>query len=296
MDILIALIPALCWGNIGLVSGLMGGSEKEQILGTTWGAFILYGILTLIFKDNYLANCTAELWISGLIMGLFWCLGQFLQFTSLKAVGISKGYPLSTGGQLILNSLAGALIFSEWKTGMQLGLGSLSVILLVAGAAFTAVKEKCSSDVASSAAPAPENWKLGIPALTFSTIFYTSYTVISTWRGLDAKALIFPQAVGMTVGALILALRKNTVTKHTFKNMTTGALFAIGNLFLLISISRIGLAISFSLSQTGVVLSTFGAIFFLKEQKTRKELLFVILGILLIIAGAFLLGMLKDMG
>ncbi|MBQ5907877.1 MAG: hypothetical protein IIW80_07450 [Treponema sp.] len=47
--------------------------------------------------------------------GFFWCAGQFLQFTTLKAIGISKGYLLSTGSQLILNSLAGAFIFSEWK-------------------------------------------------------------------------------------------------------------------------------------------------------------------------------------
>lgn len=65
MDIFISLIPALCWGNIGLVSRIMGGSAKEQTIGMTWGAFSLSLILTLIFKDNYLAHCTAELWITG---------------------------------------------------------------------------------------------------------------------------------------------------------------------------------------------------------------------------------------
>lgn len=296
MEILIALIPALCWGNIGLVSGLMGGNAKQQTLGMTWGAFLLSALITLIYKDNYLANCTVELWLTGFAMGFFWCAGQFLQFTALKAVGISKGFPLSTGGQLVLNSLAGALIFSEWKTGIQLGLGSLAVILLAAGAAFTAAKEKNTTETFQSANSSTENWKLGIPALTFSTIFYALYTILNTWRGLDSKALIFPQAVGMVTAALIFGLRKGSITKHTFRNMFTGVLFSVGNLFLLISISKIGLAISFSLSQCGVILSTFGAIFILKEQKTRKELLFVALGILLIIAGAFILGMVKNIG
>lgn len=40
MDIFIVLRPALCWGNIGLVSGIMGGSAKEQTIGMTWGAFL----------------------------------------------------------------------------------------------------------------------------------------------------------------------------------------------------------------------------------------------------------------
>ena len=76
--------------------------------------------------------------------------------------------------------------------------------------------------------------------------------------------------------------------------LITGVLFSIGNLFLLISISRIGLAISFSFSQVGDLLSTFGAIFILKESKTKKELCFVIVGIILIISGAFLPGILKN--
>ncbi|MCI6316163.1 MAG: GRP family sugar transporter [Spirochaetia bacterium] len=40
MDIFISLIPALCWGYNGLVSGIMGGSAKEQTIGMTWGAFL----------------------------------------------------------------------------------------------------------------------------------------------------------------------------------------------------------------------------------------------------------------
>ena len=103
-----------------------------------------------------------------------------------------------------------------------------------------------------------------IPALIFSTFFYCLYTTISTCRGLDSKALIFPQSLGMVTGALISGLRRGSITKHTFRNMLTGVLFSAGNLFLLISISRIGLAISFSFSQVGVILSTFGAIFILK--------------------------------
>lgn len=46
--------------------------------------------------------------------------------------------------------------------------------------------------------------------------------------------------------------------------------------------------------QVGVILSTFGSIFILKESKTKKELCFVIVGIILIISGAFLPGILKN--
>lgn len=191
----------------------MGGSAKEQTIGMTWGAFSLSLILTLIFKDNYLAYCTAELWITGFLTGFFWCAGQFLQFTTLKAIGISKGYPFSTGSQLILNSLAGTFIFSEWKTGMQLLLGCVAVLLLIFGAALTVVKENQKEFSQSNVSMTKENWKIGGSVLVFSTIFYCVYTVISTWRGLDFKVLIFPQSLGMVIDALLFGLRKGSITK-----------------------------------------------------------------------------------
>lgn len=33
----IALIPALAWGSIGLISGKLGGNANQQTLGMTWG-------------------------------------------------------------------------------------------------------------------------------------------------------------------------------------------------------------------------------------------------------------------
>ena len=37
----IALIPALAWGSIGLISGKLGGNANQQTLGMTWGGFDL---------------------------------------------------------------------------------------------------------------------------------------------------------------------------------------------------------------------------------------------------------------
>ena len=38
----IALIPALAWGSIGLISGKLGGNANQQTLGMTWGGFIWF--------------------------------------------------------------------------------------------------------------------------------------------------------------------------------------------------------------------------------------------------------------
>ena len=86
---------------------------------------------------------------------------------------------------------------------MQLLLGCVAVLLLVFGAALTVVKEIQKEFSQSNVSMTKENWKIGGSVLVFSTIFYCVYTVISTWRGLDFKALIFPQSLGMVIGALL---------------------------------------------------------------------------------------------
>ncbi len=50
----IALIPALAWGSIGLISGKLGGNANQQTLGMTWGAFLRRGVLwNMVRRRNY---------------------------------------------------------------------------------------------------------------------------------------------------------------------------------------------------------------------------------------------------
>ncbi len=62
---------------------------------------------------------------------------------------------------------------------------------------------------------------------------------------------------------------------------------------MLLAMKEIGLAVSFSLSQMGIIISTLGGIWFLGETKTKREFKFVILGCLLVIVGGIVLGYLK---
>ena len=46
--LLLALVPALAWGSVGLVNTKMGGSAGQQTLGMTFGALI-FGLATMFF-------------------------------------------------------------------------------------------------------------------------------------------------------------------------------------------------------------------------------------------------------
>lgn len=281
-----ALIPAVAWGSVGLVSGILGGDEHQQTLGMTWGAFFFSIIVTIAFWGQIAPNESALAWGAGIASGLFWSLGQHQQFRSMKAIGISKTMPLSTGLQLIFNAVAGVVLFHEWSKGNELAMGCLALLVLIVGVLLNSIKDSKNSPIAAKA----ENWGVGIQALILSTIGYGGYTVIVNWANVDSKTMVLPQAIGMCVGAFAMAWGKPVFEKSAYKNIITGLVWGTGNLFMFLSISSLGLAVSYSFSQMGLIISTFGSIFILGEHKTKRELVFITLGSLLVILGGIMMG------
>lgn len=283
MAILIALIPALAWGSIGLVSGKLGGNAYQQTLGMTIGALV-FGIGTWLFMHPVLDT---KVWLLGVLSGLFWALGQSQQFQSMKYVGVSMAVPMSTGMQLVASTLAGALLFGEWKNGKMVALGLTALVLLVVGATLSSRTEK------SADADTNKSYGAGIRTLLISTAGYAGYTIVVNAGHLGATAVVLPQSVGMLIGALLFSIGHQAFAKATVKNIVTGLLWGTGNVFMLLAMSSVGLAIAYSMSQMGIVISTFGSIFLLGERKTHKEMTWVTWGAILIIAGGVVLGIMK---
>ncbi|MFD1484713.1 GRP family sugar transporter [Lacticaseibacillus baoqingensis] len=283
MAIIIALIPAIAWGSIGLVSGKLGGNAYQQTLGMTLGALV-FGIGTWLFMHPVLDT---KVWLLGILSGLFWALGQSQQFQAMKYIGVSMTVPMSTGMQLVANTLAGALLFSEWKTGKDVSMGLLALVLLVVGATLTSRKEK------STDASAATSYAKGIRTLLISTAGYAGYTIVVNAGHLDATAVVLPQSVGMVIGAILFSIGHDAFNRETGKNIITGLIWGTGNVFMLLAMSSVGLAIAFSMSQMGIVISTFGSIFLLGERKTHKEMTWVSWGSVLIILGGIVLGIMK---
>ena len=283
MSLLIALVPMIAWGSIGLVSGKIGGSANQQTLGMTIGA-LLFSIVVFFVIQPTLTTATL---IVGFISGLFWSLGQNQQFHSMKYMGVSVGLPISTGMQLVVNTVAGAVFFHEWK---DFVVGFIALAFLVFGVYLTARQDDDSQPKTSNSML---DFNKGIRALIFSTVGYGVYTIIINATGLDPWGIILPQSIGMLVGASFFAFKKVKVDRFVWMNMTTGLLWGLGNICMLLTMREIGLAISFSLSQMGIIISTLGGIFLLGERKSKKEMFYVIFGCIFVILGGILLGYMK---
>ena len=289
MELVIALIPMFAWGSIALVSGKMGGTANQQTLGMTIGAFVFSLVVFFILQPTM----TVATVIFGFISGVFWSVGQRGQFQGMHFMGVSVGLPLSTGMQLILNIIAGAVLFGEWQKGQDFLLGGLALILLIAGSFYTSRRDP------QRAEEMPENRQLfdfgkGFRSLLVSTVGFGAYTILVTWADLDPAAIILPQSFGMMVGAFLFTWKNIRYDRFIVKNTVSGLLWGIGNICMLMGIQTLGLAVSFSLSQMGIIISTLGGIFLLGERKTKKELFYVILGCVFVILGGMLLGYMKS--
>lgn len=291
MDIIIALIPAIAWGSIGLVAALLGGDAKQQTLGMTVGALII-GIGSYFFFHPDVSGIG---WLLGFLSGCFWFLGQKQYFVAMNGLGVSKAIPLSTGSQLLFNTLASVIFFHEWQTRDDFVFGSCALALLILGAALTAYKQKQgrNNDVHSSNS---QSFKAYLP-LVFSTFGFVMYSIImrygQVYHDLDSATMILPQSIGMVLSGIIFSKRSDYFAKGTLKNILTGCIWGLGNTCMILAMAKVGLATSFSLSQSGIVISTLGGIFILKEEKTRLENFLTILGCLSVIVGGILLGVIK---
>ena len=282
--ILFALIPAIAWGSIVLVTVKLGGDSHSQTLGTTFGALLFSIVMYFIVQPNL----SFLIWIVGFISGFFWSIGQKNQLSSVKFLGVSTTVPISTGMQLVSAALFGVLVFHEWTTSTTIIIGSVAIIVIVAGVIFTSIRDEAKNHDKDN-----KDLKKGIFILLISTLGYLVYVVIIKWFNIDGWSAILPQATGMVVGAVILTFRHHPFNKYAFRNIISGFLWGIGNLGLLLALPIIGVATSFPISQSGIIISTFGGILILHEKKTKKQLIFITIGSLLIIIGGILLGYTK---
>ena len=89
MNILIALIPDICWGAMPLITGKVGGSPVNQIFGIGAGASII-GLLAFLFTKPTVSPAAFAI---ALLCGALWTIGQIGQFISFKRIGVTNTVP-----------------------------------------------------------------------------------------------------------------------------------------------------------------------------------------------------------
>ena len=269
---LLAFLPALCWGMIAVIISLFKTDTKKQVFSVSFGAFLLSTV--------FIFNVTKLSFIAGIISGIFWVVGFYYQTKCLKILGISRAIPPSTAMQILGTALVGIVIFKE---PVNVVLVLVCIVALIIGVNLAVYKE-------SKEEIKKIDYKI-IMDLILSTVGFVVYATVIRYFGVETKAAILPQTMGMLIGALTLNSSnvKALIDKKVLYNMIAGLLWFLGNMSMLLSSEYFGITIAFAVSQLNVAVSVSAAILILKEHKTRKELVYIVTGIVLIIlSGIFI--------
>lgn len=281
----IGLIPALGWGIQSIVMQKIGGKFTNKQMGMVFGT-IIFALVVFIFRQP--TAWTAGLLWGSLLCGIFWSCGQILQIKSFDMVGVTRAMPISTGTQLIGTALFGMLYFKEWHYSWQIILGMVALVLIILGVSLTTFKEK-NSDQSKAI-------KKGVIVLLMSSCGFVGYAVIPRIFGLNGWDMLMPQAIAMLVSTIVIcAFQKDNQmwSIKSFANIATGLCFAVANLTIMLSNELNGVAVGFTLSQMNVVVATLGGLWILHERKTKKELSYVLCGLLLVVVGGICIGVTK---
>lgn len=287
MNIIIGLIPAFIWGFQPLAVNKIGGSPFNQVFGTTFTTFLAASLLFAFHRQTLPLEGAFICFLSGFSFAI----GQVLQYASYRELPVSKALPISTGMQLVGNSLASIIFFGEWRGIPAKIAGFTALGLIISGVLLTSYTEK---KAAVSTNSKQENMKKAIILLIFSSIGLVGYSALPRVAEASGWVKFFPQACGMIAASLVItaAGTKGTTLKEgkSYQNMLTGLIFSAAALMYLVSTSINGAATGFALSQMMVIIATISSIFLLHEKKTRKEMAAVIAGLILVAGGGVLIG------
>ncbi|WP_297815314.1 GRP family sugar transporter [uncultured Lactobacillus sp.] len=281
MKYLYLFIPALGWGLMPLViASVKKSTVYNQIVGTVAASFVFGALVMLILHPAI----SWSLFLISALGGALWVVGQVGQYISYARIGVSETMPISTGLQLIGVPLVGVVAFGEWGSSQAKIWGFLGILVLIFGVVLTSMTDK------GTAEGSKQNQVSTIILLVLTTLGYVASSSIPKALTGSGVSIFFGQTAGMVVAVFIYTLATGNIAawgqKATFQSGVAGILYSVAALAYILSVQANGVNMAFVISQLCVVISTLGGLIFLHEKKTQKGLVFTLLGLVLIIAGA----------
>lgn len=282
VTVFISILPILGWGLMPITAKVINGSSRESMLGTTIFVLLTTTVYTILVDINYIPFT----FFISFLSGLFWGIGQWLQFEALQQLDVSVAMPLSNGSQLFLTTVISWLFLSEWPGGLFGIIGILCLVAMIMGIYLATKSDKKTKK------------KYTIRSLFlifFSSISLAFYVAITKYFNISGVEIFFPQALGMfSVSIVLVGINKEKLKeKKVLQNFVTGFFWIIANLSLFYSSQAMGLGLSFAISQMCVLISIFGGILILKDLKSNQEMRNLKIGSLLMLISIFIFGLTK---
>lgn len=295
LPLLVALVPSLLFGVLSPLLMRLGGDSRQQTIGQLAGGALFAGLVSPFLHVHWTVRDFALSMLCGaaLALGILW------QIRCLHVLGVSRTMPISTGGQLIGVALGGVVLLGEWRSPGAFPVGALGLAAIIAGIVLTARTERTEGAEGVAA-----DWGRGVPLLVTSTVMLAGYVVALRVFDIDGTISLFPVLLGSALTAVVMTSPRLSPGEGaedtrwragTARQLLSGLVFGAGMLVMLFSNQMVGVATGFTLSQLGVVITTVLGIVWLGERRSRRELVWIALGVAYIVVGAVLIGVAKGL-
>lgn len=215
----------------------------------------------------------------GILSGFLWATGNILATQAVRYSGLSRTTPVWMGIIILSSFVWGTLFFKEPVNSLLLGTAGL--LLLIAGIFFIS-RTNDSNEATSSK---------GIIFAIIAGLVFGTYLVPLKLSGLEPIPFLFPMSLGVLTGGLLIYLFKRPVIdiKIIAPGALAGVIWNTANIASFFGVKNLGIAIGLPLTQMALFVSVLWGLWYFKEIKKRESIQKLVLGAVILFAGAILL-------
>jgi glucose uptake protein len=287
-----ALITVLAWGTWLIPS--QNVNYRNQQIKTFHVAAANLLLAFLVMLSLGFDELTLQVFWPPFIGGLIWSLGAFCAFTATSKIGVAKAFGVWAPLNILVGILWGAILFQEFPV-----TGPGSAILLVASIIIIVVGVLMIIFARGGGEKSRDRRALliGLVSAVGAGVLWGSYFIPIKLSGISVWVGVFPLAVGIFAGSLLLALLSRQSLRLARRmdyprTYLTGALWGVGNYAMLLLVDQIGAGKGFTIAQLSLVVNALLGVFWLHDPEPKsRAAAYVLVGSLLATVGCILLGL-----
>lgn len=272
LGFLYAMGAALAWGTF-LVPFKKSNSTNLLLFQLIMGIGILISGLVIATVVSYPLNVN----VYGLATGFLWATANAISLVGVANLGLSRGVPILVSMVILSSFIWGALIFGEHFINLAQAILAIGFIV---GGVFLVGSTSSSSSI---------NFKKGlIAALAAGTIFGSQFVPVKLFN-VSPENYFFSMSIGIFLTSwLVFAVGRGKFEKRAIiASLLSGTVWNIGNLFGVTAIAIIGLAKGLPITQSSVLVAVLWGIIYFREVRSKKLIIRVIFGALILLGGVF---------
>jgi glucose uptake protein len=272
---------------------LCGLRDGQFVLTMCIGAVVTTQAAQLLAHRGHLPTVPAVGALLSFSCGPIWTLGMLSYTLSVSRMGLTLATPIKNT-TAILGTLFGLFVFSEWRETDPV-LAILGSLLVVACAVVLgACGDKC--------APRGHVTVAGVAFALLAALFFSAYTIplrLAQQQGVDSYRLMAYMGLGTLAGAVVVFgvftrgrrdWLHQPMRDHAFAALA-GCIWALATITMSEAIARIGLAITWPVTNLNTVVTVAAGIYLFREVDLRRHWRTVALAMLCAVAGTLLLGL-----